>query len=210
MIILENISKIYSRKIVLNNISYEFKENRKIGILGPNASGKTTLIKIICDVVFPTSGKVIKKTKNISYLPQYPNFPENLRCSEIVNMIREIRNKESKNLELLVEILNFGDNLNKKVYELSGGSKQKLNIILSLMFDSDIYILDEPSLSLDPISSIKLREYIKSLNKTIIFSSHIIDEFEELADEVIVLIEGNMVYSGPYIGKEHILSIFKT
>jgi Cu-processing system ATP-binding protein len=196
MIILKNIYKLYNKKFVLENINAEFKEGLKTSILGPNGSGKTTLIKIIINLVFPTKGEVILKTHNFSYLPQKPLFPKNLKCKEIINVIKEIRNQENKYIDELIEMLEFKNQINKFFDELSEGSKQKLSLITTLMFDCDLYILDEPTISLDINSSIKLRNYLKSLNKTIIFSTHILEEAEFLSDEALILKDGKVKFFG--------------
>jgi Cu-processing system ATP-binding protein len=196
MVILENIYKFYNKIPVLENINVEFKEGLKTSILGPNGSGKTTLIKIIVNLIFPTKGKVILKTKNFSYLPQKPNFPKNLRCKEIINVIKEIRNQENKYIDELIEMFEFKNYMNKFFDELSEGTKQKLSLITTLMFDCDLYILDEPTTSLDITSSIKLKNYLKQMNKTIIFSTHILEEAEFLSNEALILKDGKIKFFG--------------
>ncbi|MEO0144750.1 MAG: ABC transporter ATP-binding protein [candidate division WOR-3 bacterium] len=212
MIKLENIYKSFGNRILFENLNVHFEANKTTAILGPNASGKTTLIKIILGLVRQNKGRVFVNGKDtlkdpsyrrfIGYMPQIPEFPENLTIKEIVNMVKNLRNENLKNFDELVEILNLSNELNKKFVNLSGGTKQKVGALLAFCFDLPILILDEPFIGLDIISAYNLRSLImkeKEKGKTIIYISHIISDLEEIADNVIFLNYGNILFNGSLI-----------
>lgn len=160
-------------------------------------------------MVLPSKGDIIMEGKsikkewkyrnNIDYLPQIANFPNNLTVKELINMIKDLRQKKSADDGALVELFKLEPFLNKKLGNLSGGTKQKVNILLTFMFDSPIIILDEPTSGLDPISLIRLKELIdteKKKGKTIIITSHIMNFVEEVADEIVFLLEGKIYFKG--------------
>ena len=147
------------------------------------------------------STSVLKKwdyRNNLNYLPQIANFPPNLTVQELINMVKNLRPKQANENEL---IHNFGlkEFLNKKLGNLSGGTKQKVNLVLTFMFDSDLIILDEPTTGLDPISLIHLKELIqveKDRGKTILITTHIMSFVNEVADEIVFLLDGNIYFKG--------------
>ena len=153
-------------------------------ILGPNGSGKTTLIKTILGMVIPNKGTISvmdSKIKNkwkyrqdINYLPQIANFPGNLKVKELIAMIKDIRQKPSDE-QKLISLFGLEPFLDKKLSNLSGGTKQKVNIVLTFMFDSPLIILDEPTNGLDPLALIRLKQLIaeeKAKGKTFLITSH--------------------------------------
>lgn len=177
-------------------------------ILGPNGSGKTTLIKSILGMVVPNKGSISvmgKSIKNqwkyreeIAYLPQIANFPGNLKVSELIGMIRDLRQKTS-NEKALISLFGLEAFMDKKLATLSGGTKQKVNLLLTFMFDCPLIILDEPTNGLDPLAVIGLRKLIREerdMGKTILITSHIMQFVEEMADEVIYLLEGRIYFKG--------------
>lgn len=208
MIKIENLEKRFGKFVALEGLSMDIKKGEITSIIGPNGSGKTTLIKIILGLVFPSKGKVFidgvditdnyKYREKIGYMPQISNFPENINTIEFFNMMEDIRGfKNEKRLKHLIEILELESHLNKKIKNLSGGTRQKVSAVLSLMFDSPILIFDEPTTGLDPITAIKLKKLIKEerdKGKTIIFVSHIINEIEDLADNIAFMVEGRLVF----------------
>ncbi len=206
MIQIENLHKKFGRNQVLSNLDLEINGGGIFAVLGPNGSGKTTLIKSILGMVVPNKGsisvldKIIKKNwkyrQEIDYLPQIANFPGNLKVKELIRMIKDLRQKKSKELIKLFGLEPF---LNKKLGTLSGGTKQKVNIVLTFMFDSPLIILDEPTTGLDPASLIKLKELIlqeKNKGKTILITTHIMQFVEEMADEIVYLLEGDIYFKG--------------
>ena len=208
MVSVQNIHKRFKKNIVLNGINLEISGGGIFAILGPNGSGKTTLIKSILGMVIPNKGiievlgKNIKKNASyrnqIDYLPQIANFPSNLKVKELIRMIKDLRGTSSDE-ENLIEKFNLLPFLNKKLGTLSGGTKQKVNLVLAFMFDSPIIILDEPTTGLDPISLIHLKEIIqkeKANGKTIIITSHIMSFVEEVSDEIVFLLEGEIYFKG--------------
>ena len=147
-------------------------------------------------------GNDIKKNASyrneIDYLPQIANFPNNLKVKELITMIKDLRGN-GKNDDELVKLFKVEPFLNKKLGNLSGGTKQKVNIILTFMFNSPLIILDEPTSGLDPISLIRLKELIskeKSKGKTILITSHIMSFVEEVSDEIVFLLEGKIYFKG--------------
>jgi Cu-processing system ATP-binding protein len=147
-------------------------------------------------------GKSIKKNSEyrhqIDYLPQIANFPSNLKVKELITMIKDLRGESSED-EALIELFNIGQFLNEKLGNLSGGTKQKVNLVLTFMFDSPLMILDEPTTGLDPTSLIKLKELIqkeKDRGKTILVTSHIMSFVEEVSDEIVFLLEGKIYFKG--------------
>jgi len=208
MIQIENLHKKFGRNQVLFNLDLDIHSGGIFAVLGPNGSGKTTLIKCILGMVIPSSGQIevqdntIKKNwkyrQDINYLPQIANFPGNLKVKELIRMIKDLRQKESKE-EVLVKLFGLEPFLDKKLGTLSGGTKQKVNIVLTFMFDSSLIILDEPTTGLDPASLIKLKELIlqeKNKGKTILITTHIMQFVEEMADEIVYLLEGNIFFKG--------------
>ena len=208
MIEFKNIHKRFGKLTVLDGLDLDIKEGGIFAILGPNGSGKTTLIKCLLGMVIPNKGEinfegntVLRKwnyRNNLNYLPQIANFPPNLTVQELINMVKNLRPKESAELEL-IDKFGLKDFLNKKLGNLSGGTKQKVNIVLTFMFDSDLIILDEPTTGLDPISLIHLKELIqneKAKGKTILITTHIMSFVNEVANEIVFLLDGKIYFKG--------------
>ena len=208
MIDIKNLHKTFGKVTVLKELNLEIQSKGIFAILGPNGSGKTTLIKSILGMVIPDKGiikindtNILKKHEyrnNINYLPQIANFPENLTVSELIQMIKDIRIKKSNDTGL-IELFGLQPFLKQKLGNLSGGTKQKVNLVLTFMFDSELIILDEPTTGLDPISLLHLKELIrweKQKGKTILITSHIMSFVEEISDEIVFLLDGNIHFKG--------------
>ncbi|MFY0712378.1 ABC transporter ATP-binding protein [Seonamhaeicola sp. NFXS20] len=208
MVTIKNLHKKFNKNVVLSGVDLTINEGGIFAILGPNGSGKTTLIKSILGMVVPNKGEISVLGKNIKnnasykhkidYLPQIANFPNNLRVKELIKMIKDLRGKieTDKHLINTFELEPF---LDKKLGNLSGGTKQKVNIVLTFMFDSPLIILDEPTTGLDPIALIRLKELIqkeKAKGKTILITSHIMSFVEEVSDEIVFLLEGKIYFKG--------------
>lgn len=212
MIKLTNIIKKYGKIEVLKGIDIKFHKGKVTAIVGPNGSGKTTIIKIILGLVKPDYGKVsindipinggYEYRKNIGYMPQVASYPENLTVLEVLNMIKDLRNCIDNVEDKFIKEFDLIGELTKPIRTLSGGNKQKLSAVIALMFEPDILIFDEPTAGLDPVISSRFKEILKTekkKNKTILLTSHIMNEVEELADEIIFLLDGKIYYQGSII-----------
>ncbi|HSP40680.1 MAG TPA: ABC transporter ATP-binding protein [Gillisia sp.] len=208
MVTYQGLDKKFAKNVVLNELDLLIKTGGIIAILGPNGSGKTTMIKSLLGMVIPDKGNILFNDRNIrnqwkyrneiDYLPQIANFPGNLSVTELINMIKDLRGKTTKDREL-IQFFKLESFLNSKLGTLSGGTKQKVNLVLTFMFDSPLVILDEPTSGLDPISMIRLKELIqseKAKGKTILITSHIMNFVEEVADEIVFLLEGKIYFQG--------------
>jgi Cu-processing system ATP-binding protein len=208
MIEVKELYKTFGKVEVLKGLDLSIKKGGIFAVLGPNGSGKTTLIKCVLGMVIPNKGiieinseSIIKKHQyrnNIDYLPQIANFPSNLTVNELIEMIKNLRSKSTYDTEL-IKIFRLENFLDKKLGNLSGGTRQKVNLVLAFMFDSELVILDEPTTGLDPISLIQLKEIInkeKEKGKTILITSHIMSFVEEVADEIVFLLDGKIYFKG--------------
>ncbi len=208
MIEFKNLHKRFGKLVVLDGLDLEIHKGGIFAILGPNGSGKTTLIKCLLGMVIPNKGDIFFEKKsvlrqwayrnNLNYLPQIANFPPNLTVLELINMVKNLRPKTANEQEL-VELFGLKSFLDKKLGNLSGGTKQKVNIVLAFMFDSDLIVLDEPTNGLDPIALIHLKEIIqkeKDKGKTILITTHIMSFVDEVADEIVFLLDGKIYFKG--------------
>jgi len=208
MIEFKDVHKKYGKLEVLKGVSFTIKDGGIIAILGPNGSGKTTSMKSFLGMVVPTKGEISfngKSIKNqwayreqISYLPQIANFPNNLKVKELIAMIKNIKKLPCRDQEL-IELFGLQKHLNKSLGNLSGGTKQKVNLVLTFMVDVPVLVLDEPTSGLDPIAILALKKLIlreKEKGKTILITSHILSFIEELSDEILFILEGNIYFRG--------------
>jgi len=208
MIEISALNKRFGKLTVLDGLDLNIDSGGIFAVLGPNGSGKTTLIKSILGMVIPDQGdikidgrSVLNESayrNNINYLPQIANFPANLSVRELIKMVKNLRPKEANDDEL-IKHFDLEPFLDKKLGNLSGGTKQKVNIVLTFMFESDLIILDEPTTGLDPISLIHLKELIhleKKKGKTILITTHIMSFVEEIADEIVFLLDGEIYFKG--------------
>lgn len=209
MIEVKDLHKKYHKNEVLKGIDLTIDKPGVHAILGPNGSGKTTLIKSMLGMVLPDSGEIkingegiYKKwhyRSQIDYLPQIANFPGNLKVSELIKMIKDLRRNPMADEEPLIKKLGLTPHLNKKLSNLSGGTKQKVNLTLTFLFDHPYIILDEPTTGLDPAALIMLKQMIleeKEKGKIILLTSHIMNFVEEISDEIIFLLEGKVYFKG--------------
>jgi Cu-processing system ATP-binding protein len=210
MIEIKNISKSFGKLKVLKNINIRFDEGQSVAIIGPNGSGKTTLIKILLGMVIPESGEIFfekKSIKNafayrsqIGFMPQIGHYPPNLKISQLIDMMVDIRNAKSKTANLDTEIIDlFGlkTMYDKPLGTLSGGTKQKVSAALAFLFNPKVLILDEPTAGLDPLSCEILKEKIQKERrngKLILITSHIMADLEELASHILYLQDGEMQF----------------
>ena len=208
MLQIRNLHKSFGRNQVLKGISVDFQDPGIYTVLGPNSSGKSTFIKSILGIVIPDEGEILFEKRSaigqwdyrhkIGYLPQIARFPENLKVDEFFYLIKDIRGTHSSERNL-VHLLGLKPFLNERLGNLSGGTRQKINIVQALMHDSPVLILDEPTAGLDPISLIHFKDLLSELKKQgklILMTTHIMSLVEELADELVFLFEGKVHFQG--------------
>lgn len=208
MIYIRDLHKKFGKNVILTGIDLKIDTPGIYAILGPNGSGKTTIIKSVLGMVIPDSGTIEVMGKNvkkdwgyraeINYLPQIANFPGNLRVGELLKMIKNLRGTNS-DANRLIDLFGLKPFLDKKLVNLSGGTKQKVNIVIAFMFSCKLLILDEPTTGLDPSSLLVLKDLIqreKDNGKIILITTHIMQFVEETADEIVYLLEGKIYFKG--------------
>jgi Cu-processing system ATP-binding protein len=209
MIEIRELRKRYGHLDVLQGIDAAIPSARVTGIVGPNAAGKTTLIKSILGLVRSDSGSIEVDSvrvngdetyrRKIGYMPQIARFPSNLTGAELLAMLRELRPDVKEIDDELIRAFGLGLELTKKLNDLSGGTKQKINAVAAFLFKPATLILDEPTAGLDPRSARILKDKIlgeRRTGRTFIITSHVMSELEELADNVIFISEGKVRFSG--------------
>lgn len=223
MIELSNISKNYNKIQALNSINLKIKKGELLGLVGPNGAGKTTTLNILSSYLLPTTGeiifdgKVIQKFSNnekmrIGYIPQELSIYEKLTASENINFWGKIYNLNKNILESrreeLLKIVGLDTRKNDLVSTFSGGMKRRLNIAIGLIHDPEFIFLDEPTVGVDPQSRNFIFEMITKLHqagKTILYTSHYMEEVEKLCNRIVIIDKGEIVMEG---SKEEILNIY--
>jgi Cu-processing system ATP-binding protein len=209
MIEVNHLEKRFGALQVLRDLDLAIGRGRVTAIVGPNGAGKTTLIKIILGLTRADSGSVRvdgqpvvaddSYRSRIGYMPQIGRFPENLSALDLMALLRELRGADGSVDEELIDRLRLADELRKPIRTLSGGTRQKVNAVLAFLFRPEILILDEPTVGLDPISSGIVKDKIlaeRGAGRTVVLTSHIMSDLEELADDVAFLAEGRVGYAG--------------
>ena len=204
---LKNITKFYGRIQALNNVSFTVPEGSVFGILGPNGSGKTTMLGIVMDVLKATSGTFeffgqpasAALRKNIGTLLETPNFYQYLSGERNLKIAAEIKQKGRDEIDTVLEKVNLLQRKQSKFSTYSLGMKQRLAIASAMLGDPNVLVLDEPTNGLDPVGIAEIRELIKRLaqeGKTIIMASHLLDEVEKVCTHVAILKKGNLLTAG--------------
>jgi len=204
---LNNISKSYGRIQALNNVSFNVPEGSVFGILGPNGSGKTTMLGIVMDILRASSGsfQMFEKTpdestrKHIGTLLETPNFYHYLSGEKNLRIAAEIKQKGFNEIDDVLKKVNLYERKTSKFSTYSLGMKQRLAIASALLGNPDVLVFDEPTNGLDPVGIAEIRELIKRLateGKTIIMASHLLDEVEKVCSHVAILKRGNLLTAG--------------
>ena len=214
MIELVDFCKNYKKVTACKNISFTCEDCQITGLLGPNGAGKSTILKAICGVHFPTSGKVFVETlpveektveaqKLIGYVSENAEYPNYYNVYELIKEVAELRLQNQKSLvnqqiEKVISIMDLKDVFLKNVGTLSKGYKQRLSFALALVHDPKVLILDEPVSGLDPMQIVEMRALIKKLGKqkTILLSTHLMQEAKELCAEIVILHKGKVIITG--------------
>ena len=207
MIRIEGLKKSFGKSEVLKDINLQLKRGQCIGLIGPNACGKTTLIKSILSMVLPNDGTIYFDQKSIAgdetykskigYMPQIGRYPENMSIIQVIEMIKSIRQFDGQTDEELWVAFGLEQAKHKKMRTLSGGTTQKVSATLAFLFSPDVLILDEPTAGLDPLASEILREKIikeRQKGKLILITSHLLNELDDLLTDVIYMQDGKIVF----------------
>ena len=205
-LVAENISKVYGRKKVLNNISMKVKKGSIHGLIGKNGSGKTTLMRVLTGLTNPTEGRYTLFDscdlelghKRIGLLIENPGIYKNLSAKQNLEYFRILYGVPEKEIvEELLTMVGLKEAINKKSKKLSLGMKQRLSIAIALLGNPDMLILDEPINGLDPEGVFEIRNLLIKLNEekgvTIIISSHILSELFKLATDYMIIDKGNVI-----------------
>ena len=209
MIEINNLVKRYGDKKAVNGISFTVNDDEVLGFLGPNGAGKTTTMNIITGYLSSTSGTVKVNghdileepelaKKEIGYLPENPPLYTDMTVNEYLDFICDLKgvakSKRKQMLERIISLVKISDVTDRLIGNLSKGYKQRVGIAQAMVGDPSILILDEPTVGLDPSQIIEIRKLIKSLSKShsIIISSHILSEIQEIADRVVIINHGKI------------------
>lgn len=209
MIELRGVTKRFGRLHVVRGVDLTIRRGRVTALVGPNAAGKTTLIKMILGLARPDAGEIRIAGRaigdnpayraDVGYMPQSAHLPENLTAAELIAMLCDLRAPSRPPDEELIERFQLGPHLRRPVRTLSGGTRQKVNAVLAFLFRPELIVLDEPSAGLDPASNTMLKDKMleeRGQGRTIVLASHVMSELDELADDVVFLADGQVNYAG--------------
>jgi Cu-processing system ATP-binding protein len=209
MIEIRGLRKRYKALQVLDGVDLAIGRGRVTAVVGPNAAGKTTLIKTMLGLARADAGTISiggvdiddrgDYRASIGYMPQIARFPDNITGQDLLDMIIDLRGVAPATTEL-VDLLALRPHLGKPLRVLSGGTRQKINAAVAFMFAPPVLILDEPTAGLDPVAAGILKDQLRAEREkgtTIVLTSHVMSEIDELADDVAFLCDGRIRFSGP-------------
>jgi ABC-2 type transport system ATP-binding protein len=205
-IIAKRISKYYGDQKALNRVSFNITKGEIVGFLGPNGAGKSTMMKILTGYIYDYKGyakinfknvknQTLRVQKAIGYLPENNPLYLDMYVREFLKFMADIYGRTERRIEKVIALTNLEKEAHKKINQLSKGYRQRVGLAAALINDPDILILDEPTTGLDPNQLVEIRALIKSLskNKTILLSTHIMQEVEAICDRVIIIDKGTIV-----------------
>lgn len=211
----ENLTKHFDGVKALEGLNLKVKRNSIFGFLGPNGAGKTTTIKLLLGLIHPTKGKAtvfnndieqesLKIRQRVGYLPQNPNFYENMTARDILELSLKFyfqgpSEEINSRVDEILELVELEEKANRPVKGFSGGERQRLGIAQSVIHYPDLLILDEPAASLDPLGRHSVLELMSKLREytTIFYSTHILDDVQRVSDTVAILNKGKLIAQGP-------------
>lgn len=207
----KGLSKYYDKKPVVDDVSFQFQEGGCIALIGPNGAGKTTILRTLAGLLKPTKGTVTFNNRKpnsdirayIGYLPQHPVFYNWMSGQEFLRYSARLSNlskeEATKRSEKLLEVVGIREAKTKRIGKYSGGMRQRLGIAQAMIHRPQLLMLDEPVSALDPIGRREVLTFMEELKKelTILFSTHILSDADEVSDELLLLHNGRIVESGP-------------
>jgi Cu-processing system ATP-binding protein len=206
---IRGLRKRFGLNAVLDGVDLDIAGGRITAIVGPNAAGKSTLIKCVLGLTRPDAGTIAvggvdidergEYRSGIGYMPQIARFPENISGQDLIDMVVDVRGMPAASREM-IEAFGLRAHLAKPLRTLSGGTRQKLNAVIALLFRPAVLMLDEPSAGLDPVSAGLLKDRMRSerdAGTAVILTSHVLSEIDELADDVAFLADGRIRFAGP-------------
>lgn len=195
MVSIQHISKSFGSQKVLNDVSLEIPAGQIVGLLGPNGAGKSTLMKILIGLWSADSGTVSAPSR-IGYLPENNPLYEEMYVTEYLQFMAKMTNDKCQmtNVDALIDKVGLTPECHKHIRELSKGYRQRVGLAQALLGDPELLILDEPTTGLDPNQLVEIRSLIRSLGKdrTVILSTHIMQEVREICDRVVILDHGTV------------------
>lgn len=206
----KNLKKSFQSLEIIKGLDFQLEQGRCIALLGPNGAGKTTTLKMLSGLMKPSSGSItfdgmdkeVDIRKFIGYLPQYPVFYEWMTGKEFLEYVGKLagmpKNEVRERTNELLELVGISDAKNRRIGKYSGGMKQRLGIAQAIIHHPRLVMLDEPVSALDPLGRREVLELLEKLKKetTILFSTHILNDAEEVCDEILFLHKGELVESG--------------
>lgn len=202
----EKISKIYGSQKALNQVNFEIQKGEIVGFLGPNGAGKSTLMKILTGYIPQSSGKIevcgldineqsLECKRKIGYLPEHNPLYLDMYVKEYLEFVADIYKVDYSKIDLMIEKTGLGKEQHKLISSLSKGYRQRVGLAQALIHDPEVLILDEPTTGLDPNQLVEIRKLIKEIGKekTVMLSTHIMQEVEAICDRVIIINKGNIV-----------------
>jgi ABC-2 type transport system ATP-binding protein len=195
------LTKRFGSRTALNGVTFELLEGELIALIGPNGAGKTTLLSILAGILPPTAGEITRSAREIGWVPQQPALYSKLSVAENLRLfarLEKVPDPERTVGQMLAQT-GLEDRADEEVGRLSGGNQQRVNIAIGLLCEPPALLLDEPSASLDPRQRERLWEFIGSLahrGTTVMFSTHNIAEAERYADRLLVLADGELLFTG--------------
>ncbi|WP_277111108.1 ABC transporter ATP-binding protein [Chryseobacterium taklimakanense] len=205
-----NLTKRFGEQTALNDINLNIDKNEIIGLLGPNGAGKSTLMKSIVGALKIDEGQIIfhgkditkaetESKKNIGFLPENNPLYNEMYVKEYLSFVAEIHKISKSRVEEVTELVGISPEKSKKIGQLSKGYKQRVGLAQAILHQPDLLILDEPTNGLDPNQIIEIRNVIKEIGreKTVILSTHIMQEVEALCSRVILIHKGNIIQDSP-------------
>lgn len=203
------LTKKYMDEMATETVSFELEQHTSTALIGPNGAGKTTTLSMLAGLVTPTSGtisfgdnKVTDIRKIIGFLPQYPKFYSWMSALEFTEMAARLSGVEAKKATIeatkTLEFVGLGDAMKKKTGTFSGGMKQRLGLAQAIVHKPKLLLLDEPVSALDPVGRRQVMDLLKELQQevTILYSTHILNDAEEMTDQLLFLREGKLVEQG--------------
>lgn len=207
---IKNFTKMFGEQIALNNISLSIGKNEIVGLLGPNGAGKSTLMKSIAGVLKVEEGEIffnekniaqheIETKKSIGFLPENNPLYQDMYVKEYLSFVADIHKIAPKRVQEVIDLVGITPEKGKKISQLSKGYKQRVGLAQAILHEPDLLILDEPTNGLDPNQIVEIRNVIRKVgeNKTIILSTHIMQEVEALCTRVVLINKGEIVQNSP-------------